>query len=634
MRATGSLGIVSGLVPEKLQVAFAQAAQTTRAVGTESDKGPPDTEYLTNWPVQPRSSVPEWARPGRVRFARWDGGQLEAAKAVLSGWSDFSPVNPNYLDTMVRWYDPRTISFLREAHINLIWVTFSNGFSNETEKPQQEVLRTYIAECHKQGIRTVAYESVTNMFFEDMFERVPESRKWLSYDKDGQPVMYGAADYKKTGRVTRYLADVSNPAWFAYVKGRIDLAMTAGADGIMYDNCLGPNILEVFQQLLAYARNKKSDFLIMANFHRGQFTYNRMLNAITTEEGGEAGIFSGDRMKAVNNRWQRERSTMAQVNGGFLANNLGRMRVFSNLSEGWKPFMIESRIREDAGMAETHIMPPDRQKLVMAENIMFNSAYEPSVEIEFAQGLWNNTPEAQSAWAAIGEYNRFAMENEEYFVGAQPLSSIAIVLDNHTDGMELLNGLSGRNLQYDILYEDQLSAERLKPYSAVAVLTAKRLRAKAVDVLQGFVAGGGAFFLGVDSMTSDLSGASVPLPPWTTRKNVTRLPQLSDVDAIASQLRSAVVSPSVVVTTPPHVLYSVAQQPEKARILIHFVNYIPRSEARCRIRTNELPHSCKLISPDRPSLAKPTMQEENGHGTLNIDGIEIYSVLVLEMKPR
>ena len=120
--------------------------------------------YPAQWPAGPSpSSVPAWAKPGRIRFARWDGGRMESAKAMLSGWPGFNPPDPNRLETMTNWYQPETIRFLREAGINLVWVTFSNGFSNETEKPQQEEIRRYIDECHRQGIHVMAYESIANM---------------------------------------------------------------------------------------------------------------------------------------------------------------------------------------------------------------------------------------------------------------------------------------------------------------------------------------------------------------------------------------------------------------------------------------------------------------------------------------
>jgi hypothetical protein len=162
--------------------------------------------YPAVWPAGPdRDSVPEWAQPGKIRFARWDGGRIETAKAMLSGWPGFNPPDPNLLETMTNWYQPETVRLLREAGINMIWVTFSNGFSIQTEAAHQEQLRRYIDECHRQGIHVMAYESIANMFWEDMYERVPESRNWAFLGKDGKPVPYGAGDYSKMGRITRDL---------------------------------------------------------------------------------------------------------------------------------------------------------------------------------------------------------------------------------------------------------------------------------------------------------------------------------------------------------------------------------------------------------------------------------------------
>ena len=66
--------------------------------------------YPAQWPAGPSpSSVPEWAKPGRIRFARWDGGRIETAKAMLSGWPGFNPPDPNRLETMTNWYHPETV---------------------------------------------------------------------------------------------------------------------------------------------------------------------------------------------------------------------------------------------------------------------------------------------------------------------------------------------------------------------------------------------------------------------------------------------------------------------------------------------------------------------------------------------
>ena len=60
----------------------------------EQPSQPTRSGFPVVWPKGPgRDSVPDWAAPGKVRFARWDGGRIEVAKAVLSGWPGFSPAD-------------------------------------------------------------------------------------------------------------------------------------------------------------------------------------------------------------------------------------------------------------------------------------------------------------------------------------------------------------------------------------------------------------------------------------------------------------------------------------------------------------------------------------------------------------
>ena len=70
----------------------------------------------------------------------------------------------------------------------------------------------------------------------------------------------------------------------------------------------------------------------------------------------------------------------------------------------------------------------------MAENMMFNMATELFVEGRFAYGLWYAEPEILRVWNAIGQYNRFFADNKEYYRGARSLATLAIVLDNRSEG--------------------------------------------------------------------------------------------------------------------------------------------------------------------------------------------------------
>ena len=132
--------------------------------------------------------------PARFRYARWDGGNLDVVKGFLSGWPHWR--EPDQVLAVANWYEPRNVELVKMAHLNWIWVTFSNGFSLESERPQQERLAEFIAACHREGIHTTAYMSIANMFPDDMFRREPQSRQWLAQGKDGKPVPYGAGQLR------------------------------------------------------------------------------------------------------------------------------------------------------------------------------------------------------------------------------------------------------------------------------------------------------------------------------------------------------------------------------------------------------------------------------------------------------
>jgi hypothetical protein len=311
--------------------------------------------YPSEWALGPeRSSVPEWASPGRIRFARIEGGPLGTAKYMLSGYPGFNPPIPDYVYTMTNRYDLRTVGLLRDANVNLIWVTFSTGFSEQTERPQQEFLRGYIAECHRQGIHVMAYESIANMFWEDMYEHMPESQSWPAIGPDGKPVPYPAGNYAKMGRVTRYMANVANPAWRALLRKRIDLAIDAGADGVVYDNNFGKysDLVEIYQDIMRYGSSRKKDFLLMANFHRNTYILNRLVNCFTTEDGIEPGVWETRAWESANDYRILPKPNPLPVGSGFLVNNIGLFRIHSALSEGWKPMMIEDGLLEN-GVRET-----------------------------------------------------------------------------------------------------------------------------------------------------------------------------------------------------------------------------------------------------------------------------------------
>ena len=475
---------MSKLVFLLLTVAAAPPLLAQGAVESPVTRSAP---YPAVWPKgMDRNSVPAWAAPGKIHFSRWDGGRIETAKAFLSGWPGLNPPDPDISYTMTNWYDPKTVRFLKEGGINLIWITLSVGFSNQAEAAHREEVRRYIAECHRQGIHVMDYESIGNMFWEDMFAAVPESKSWIQLDRDGKPVPYSAGTYKMMGRITRYMANLSNPEWRAYLMKRVDLALDSGADGLMYDNNMGNDLLALYEQIGKYVSSRKKDFLLMANFHSNTYVLNRMLNCITTEDGLEPGLYS---KSSAGYEFADRQKYGLPVGDKLLVNNLGLLAIHENLTEGWKPVMIEDGRRENEERMVGFTTGP-RAQLTLAEKMSFGIALEEYVEGRPAHQLITNDPTATAMWRSVGKYNQFFTAHEDLYTHAHSVAPLAVILDDRSEGVPLLDSLAARGVRFNTIYERDVTGELLSPYKAAALLTAEFVRAPALAALEAFARNG------------------------------------------------------------------------------------------------------------------------------------------------
>jgi hypothetical protein len=542
--------------------------------------------YPEVWPEGPaRSSVPAWAAPGKIRFARWDGGRLETSKAMLSGWPGFNPPVPDLVDTMTNWYSPRTIELLKEGGINTIWVTFSVGFSNPTERGNREQLRQYIAECHRQGIHVLAYQSIANLFWEDMFENVPESRNWVRTGSDGKPTPYSAGAYQKVGRITRYMARLAEPAWRAYLRERVDLALDAGADGIFYDNNFHEHLLETYREIYSHGSSRKNDMLLAGNFHADTYLLNRVTNALSTEDGMEPGIYSAANLQG---RAAKSRASLLPLEGGVLVNNLGLYRIYQSLTEGWKPAFIEDGSRE-TGERFTRPIPAARHQVALAEGMMFGIAMQVFSEGTFANGLMRGHPDAMEIWRAIGRYNRFFAANESLYAPGKSMAQVAVVLDDRSEGYELLNSLAARNVLFDVIYDIDLTPARLASYAAV-VAASSSYRPRTRPLLEGY------------------------------RGKLLRTIDASLLDEIAATLRA--FRPPVGLDAPAGVVYNPVTQ--SGRLLIHLLNYSTQAKDKIALQVPPGYRTVALLSPDdtrEPAVLQGTV--------VKVPQLKTYSVLVL-----
>jgi hypothetical protein len=542
-------------------------AQTQGAVESPTAHSSP---YPAVWPTEmDRSSIPAWAAPGKIRFARWDGGRIETAKAFLSGWTGLNPPDPDVLYTMTNWYDLGTIPLLKKAHINLIWATFSVGFSMETEEAHQ-------------------------------------------------------------AQVRRYMADLSNPEWRAYLVRRIDLAIDSGADGLIYDNNFGNSLVDLYQQLRTHIAKRKPDFLVMANFHHDTYVLNRLLNLITTEDGIEPGLYTPSSPGYAD--LKEHLPYLQKIGGRFLVNNFGLLRIHETLAEGWKPTMIEDGTRETSSRL-VGLMPPARMKLAMAENMAFGIALEQFVEGRPAHDLSTGLPSATAVWQAVEEYNQFFAEHEDLYTEARSSARLAIVLDDRSEGVPLLDGLASRRVPFEILYERDITPQTLSRYSAVALLTAQTVRDSALVALQQFVQAGGQLLAAQNAGTFSEDGKSRQRPSFFSgqlgRGSATLVESNLSVDQLAKTLLNISGEQQVSLELPAGVLYNITEQPRQKRIIVHLLNYGTEQVPMVKLEVRGQYHRTYLVSPDKDTRLVTPHDLDSTRTTLQIEHLGIYSVIVL-----
>ncbi len=529
--------------------------------------------------AQPASvAVPEWARTGQFTFARWDGGPIEVSKGVLSGWPGFVVPDPQVISATTHIYDPATIALLERAHVNWIWVTWSVGFSNETEAAQQALLRTYIEECHRHGIHVTAYMSIGNIFWQDMFAQVPESRDWV-LRINGEPVPYGTADYAAVGEVTRYLADLSLEGWQQYTLARVVAAVEAGADGIMFDNSSSYYSRELLQQFTARAlyeaRKKNPQILLSSNYGRQMLIAARAENALTSEQGWEPGTFGSP--GPAPDRWNSS-PDFIPVSGGLLVLNAGLLRTLWAVSQGWRPVGLEYGNRH-SGDRFLNTLSPAHQKLALAECAAFHAANEQYHESSTLRELYFGEQAGIENWDAVADYNAFLQKYAQFYQEPISLAGIAVIVDAAVEDIAFLNELAARNLIYDVVFEQDAKPEILARYPIV------------------------------------LGAPSVPLRSgWRRYQNT-----------IQAEIEAA--SP-VGVTAPDSVIINLHAQ-RTGRTVVHLLNYGDTAVLDIDLKVRGRFSSVRLFSPDIDARSLPAYSD--GQFTeIRIPELRIYDLVVFD----
>lgn len=430
-------------------------------------------------------ALPAWGRPGLLRVNDWMGGPIWSAQCTLLGLPGFFEANPRILYAETTRYDPRTVDLLERAHINWALVVWSGGFSNESERVQQDLLRVFMAECHRRGIHVTAYLSVSMMAVEDMIAHVSESRTWV-LEKDGQPVPYGAAgDYKKVGRITYYMADLRKQSWQEETLHRALGAVEAGADGVYFDNNFpnlygpgGPELMGKFKaRVLAEGRKRNPHLIVTSNYHASSYFLARYENSVNAEDGIEPGVFHSDARGEITFQESHTEVAGIPVKDGRLILNAGLLRIVNAVSEGWRPAWVNYASLH-VGDVFSDVFPPAHQKLAMAECRAFHTAYESLQNGKTYSDLFFGEKNAVENWEAIRLYNSFFKHHELLYTSPVSMAGTAVVINSESERHDLafLNRLAARNVIYDVVYEHDASQATLSRYAVIIAAPSVRLR--------------------------------------------------------------------------------------------------------------------------------------------------------------
>ena len=549
--------------------------------------------------------VPPWAEHGNFRFIRIDGGQIESWKAERTWWGN--KFSAEEKDVLTHIYDrdfEQMLDLLKQAEFNWVWVTWSNGWSLKDEDENRENLKKVIARCHENGIHVSAYMSASNMFWKSAYRDDPETKEYGLW-MHGIPMFY-AGPTKTDLHISweRRLADARYPGWRAYLLTKVELAVDAGVDAIIWDNMIGYNdgLAQLLDDTQRMAERKAREtgqpkVMVYANIHISpdRFGVNDINEVIWEEDGKDTpGVWGG--------KWQ--------------VDNARKIKFLSGEKQLWQPLKYENDLYH-CGPRERCIPSPAEQKLSIAEAYAFGAATSRNIEGRFLSALIKGEPEAREAWTAIAQYNHFLVEHRELYHQAAPAARIALI------SAEPRNALADEFLKQSVFFESKVLAHLDKgvPLDQFKVLVMPanlpKLSTEQKARLGAFTAGGGVII--------------------RARKYKS---------GIVARAEAAAEGPRLSLAPRGYVLGQLTRKPDGRTLILHLLNYdhqVPAENVKVRLTLSGLDLSgplqdlgrwdVKVLSPDS---AQPQFDGLSLHGNVcefTLNRIDHYAVVTLSAKP-
>jgi hypothetical protein len=409
--------------------------------------------------------LPEWAKAGRARQIRFDGGPMFAACQFESGWPYLTdPKTPGFvgmiksvwtLTTLYTHDIERRLDQIRAAGYNWLWVSYQLGYSFDDEARQRAQVRRLIQLAHARGMRVTAYFSLTSIFTNSAYIGTPESKNWVQENADGTPIAYANIP-------VRLMACVNKPGRLAYLKRIAKLAVEDGADDIFYDSifnrCYCPHCEKGFQEYTRRVLGReysiprpvkdktRKQFDIDENYDFAglnasamevlftEYSHYAAARAISELDQHAKGI-NPQVLTSANSHRFRYVDDVVDLTWNEDANRRGgRIDEKGNLTTpigmyAWCQAISRGRKNSQLTVAPHdywQLQPPEYYKQTIADAASFQSNFTMLGGYAFSVRFDDNDPVANRAWDGISTGLNFIARNQALFEDARPVADVAV----------------------------------------------------------------------------------------------------------------------------------------------------------------------------------------------------------------
>lgn len=619
-------------------------------------------------------NLPKWAERGNFRYARMDGGPIEVHKALVSGW-DYMEFPINSYACNIAYDGDRLIDIIKDAYVNWIWITWSVGFSWETEEIQREIAKKFIAKCHKNNIKVTSYHSLANVFIKDYEKFNPKIRSWIQKKKNGKLYTYGAVRSDKEGQ--RYLVCINNPNWKKHIKKTVKSAVEAGVDAIYFDNCY----------ISCYCNICNKKFKLHTKKLLGkEYNLSKQINANDRLKGSQAQQINDDFFSMQIADFLREiKNHVSKVNKNILLYSNAHERIIFDeagdytLSEDCaipnydskNGYTINSGILRylyaDGGADKPNkvglhqlpwsmayiaqvnlsemILDIDVFKLSIAESACYGSSFYFTPEGIFLTKLMLNDKLVVETWKKMGEYNKFLEENSQYYNRLYQEAKIVFIVDTIRDKIDFFQYISENKIIFEIIpieYFNNINI--ISKFKVIIPTQTKALSAKQVNILNKY---------------QNNKGKIIGIDPIGTHNEVYAKRNKRDIEEIFKNkesilftdgiqgimktksskqkfidiLTKAEEEPIIEIDKNLPVIPNIMSSDKKRIKVIHLLNYSKKKINNIKIKLNNInvdKNSLSVISPDNVKKNLLNFKNTGNSIEFTLSEIHIYSLVIIK----